>query len=67
MLLYSAARQLVFTFLATAIGALGYFLDARGQATLAVISWALAAACLLAVAGSMIGARALKRQLREKR
>jgi ubiquinone biosynthesis protein len=67
MLLYSAAQQLVFTFLATAIGALGYFLDARGQATLAVISWALAAACLLAVAGSMIGARALKRQLREKR
>ena len=29
--LYAAAQQLVFAFLATAFGALGYFLDAHGR------------------------------------
>ncbi len=67
LLLYAAAQQLVFTFLATAAGALGYFLDSHGQAVFAVIAWALSAACLLAVIMSMLGARSLKRLLLEKR
>jgi ubiquinone biosynthesis protein len=63
LLLYAAAQQLIFTFLATAIGALGYFLDARGQDALAVVSWVVSALCLVAVAGSMLRARALTRPL----
>jgi ubiquinone biosynthesis protein len=66
LLLYAAAQQLVFTFLATASGALGYFLDAHDQTMLAVLAWVMSAACLLAVFMSMLGARSLKRLLREK-
>jgi ubiquinone biosynthesis protein len=67
LLLYAAAQQLAFTFLATAAGALGYFLDSHGQAAFAVIAWVMSGACLLAVFMSMLGARSLKRLLREKR
>jgi predicted unusual protein kinase regulating ubiquinone biosynthesis (AarF/ABC1/UbiB family) len=63
LLLYSAAQQLIFTLLATAIGALGYFLDAHDQATLAVASWVASALCLVVVAASMLRARALRRPL----
>jgi ubiquinone biosynthesis protein len=63
LLLYAAAQQLVFSVLAIAIGALGYFLDARGQDALAVMSWLVSALCLLAVVGSMARARALRRSL----
>ena len=63
LLLYAAAQQIVFAFLATAIGALGYFLDAHGRETLAVVSWVVSALCLVAVAASMLRARALRRPL----
>lgn len=63
LLLYAAAHQLIFTLLATAIAALGYFLDAHGEGTLAVVAWVLSALCLLTVAGSMLRARALRRPL----
>ncbi|MEX2153453.1 MAG: AarF/UbiB family protein [Gemmatimonadaceae bacterium] len=67
LLLYSAAQQLIFVLLATAIGTLGYFLDAHGDATLALIAWTVAALCLVAVAASMLRARALRRTLRERK
>ena len=60
LLLYSAAQQLIFTLLATAIGALGYFLDAHEQETLAVASWIVSALCLVVVGISMLRARALR-------
>jgi predicted unusual protein kinase regulating ubiquinone biosynthesis (AarF/ABC1/UbiB family) len=63
LLLYSAAQQLVFTLLATAIGALGYFLDAHEQESLAVASWIVSALCLVVVAISMLRARGLRRPL----
>ena len=63
LLLYSAAQQLIFTLLATAIGALGYFLDAHEQETLAVASWIVSALCLVVVGISMLRARALRRPL----
>jgi ubiquinone biosynthesis protein len=63
LLLYSAAQQLIFTLLATAIGALGYFLDARDQDGLAILSWAVSALCLVAVVTSMFRARALQHPL----
>lgn len=63
LLLYSAAQQLIFTLLATAIGALGYFFDAHDQDTLAVVSWVVSALCLVVVATSMLRARALRRPL----
>jgi ubiquinone biosynthesis protein len=66
LLLYAAGQQLLFVFLAIAIGALGYVLDARGDATLAVVAWIASALCLLAVAGSMLRARALRRALRKQ-
>ncbi|HET9453040.1 MAG TPA: AarF/UbiB family protein, partial [Gemmatimonadaceae bacterium] len=67
LLLYAAVQQLLFTFLAIAIGALGYFLDMHDQGMLAIVAWITSAACLLAVVMSMLGARSLKRQLREKK
>ena len=67
LLLYAAVQQLLFTFLAIAIGALGYFLDMHDQTMLAVVAWVTSAACLLAVVMSMLGARSLKRQLRDKK
>ena len=67
LLLYAAVQQLLFTFLAIAIGALGYFLDTHDQTMLAVVAWVTSAACLLAVVMSMLGARSLKRQLRDKK
>ncbi len=63
LLLYAAAQQLIFSFLAIAIAALGYFLDAQGQDTLAIVAWAVAALCLIAVGASMLRARALRRPL----
>ena len=63
LLLYAAAQQLVFTLLATAIGTLGYFLDAHDQDTLAVASWIVSASCLVVVAASIFRARALRRPL----
>jgi len=67
LLLYSAAQQLVFTFLAIAIGALGFVLDGQGKSVLAVVAWTVAALCMVAVAGSMLRARTLRRTLRERR
>ena len=67
LLLYAAVQQLLFTFLAIAIGALGYFLDMHDQTMLAIVAWVTSAACLLAVVMSMLGARSLKRQLRDKK
>ena len=67
LLLYSAAQQLIFVFLATAIGALGWALDVAGQASLSVVAWVASALCLVAVIISMIRARGLRRELRDKR
>jgi ubiquinone biosynthesis protein len=66
LLLYAAAQQVVFTFLATALGALAHLLDRNGRELLAAMAWTTAAACVLAVVMSMLGARSLKRLLREK-
>lgn len=63
LLLYSAAQQLMLAFLATAIGVLAYMLDARGQDGLSVVAWIASALCLVAVAGSMLRARKLRRRL----
>jgi ubiquinone biosynthesis protein len=67
LLLYAAAQQLIFTFLAVAVGALGYFLDASGDTVLAVLAWGASGLCLVAVAGSMIRARSLRKVLRSRR
>lgn len=66
LLLYAAAQQLVFVFLAIAIGALGYVLDARGEDTLALLAWAAAVLSLVAIIASMLRARRLRRSLRER-
>jgi len=66
LLLYAAAQQLVFTFLATAAGALGYYLDVHDRTPFAIVAWIFSAASLLAVLMSMLGARSLKRVLRDR-
>ena len=67
LLLYAAGQQVIFTFLAIASGALGYFLEDRGREFVAVAAWSASALCLIAVAGSMLRARALRRTLRSRR
>lgn len=66
LLLYSAAQQLMFAFLATVIGALGFVLEARDEGRLALAAWIASALCLVAVAGSMLRARTMRRRLRER-
>ena len=65
LLLHADFQQLIFTLLAIALGALGYFLDARGQDTMAVVTWTIAAMSFLAVVSSMLRARALRRKLQK--
>ncbi len=65
LLLHSAFQQLVYLLLATATGVLGYFLDARGQDVVALVSWTVAAACLIAMGASMLRARSLRRAIQK--
>ena len=67
LLLYAAAQQIVFVFLAIATGALGYVLSARGERGLAIAAWATAALSLVAVAAAILSARALRKTLRKTR
>jgi ubiquinone biosynthesis protein len=67
LLLYAAVHQLVFAFLAVAVGALGYVLDARGEDTPAVVAWVASALSIIALAGSMLRARELRKKLRSAR
>jgi len=63
LLLYAAAQQLIFSLFAIASAALGYFLDAHGENTFALLAWVVSALFLVAVAASMLRARALRRPL----
>lgn len=65
LLLHSALQQLIYLLLATATGVLGYFLDARGQDLLAMVSWAVTAACALAIGASLLRARSLRRSIQK--
>ena len=65
LLLHSALQQLIYLLLAAATGTLGYFLDARGQDLLAMVSWAVTAACALAIGASLLRARALRRSIQK--
>ena len=67
LLLYAAAQQIVFVFLAIATGALGYVLSARGERGLAIAAWATAALSLVAVAVAILSARGLRKTLRKTR
>jgi len=67
LLLYAGVRQIIFTFLAIATGALGSVLEARAQQTLAIAAWAVSALCLVAILISMWRARAITTGLRSRR
>jgi predicted unusual protein kinase regulating ubiquinone biosynthesis (AarF/ABC1/UbiB family) len=64
LLLYAAAHQILFVFLAMALGVLAFFLDGRGETTLSALAWVASGLCIVAMAGSMIRARSLRRKLR---
>ena len=63
-LLYIAATQLMFAFLAVASGVIGWLLDDRGNPRIAAAALTASGLCLLAVVISMIRARSLRRSLR---
>jgi predicted unusual protein kinase regulating ubiquinone biosynthesis (AarF/ABC1/UbiB family) len=67
LLLYEAAQQLLFAFLAAVFGAFAYVLGGAGHAVLSVGAWALAGFCLVVVVGAMLRARAVRRKLRTRR
>ncbi|HEX7938346.1 MAG TPA: hypothetical protein VF483_05090, partial [Gemmatimonadaceae bacterium] len=67
LLLYAGVRQIIFTFLAIATGALGSVLESRNQQTLALVAWAASALCLVAILISMWRARAITTGLRSRR
>jgi predicted unusual protein kinase regulating ubiquinone biosynthesis (AarF/ABC1/UbiB family) len=66
LLLYAASQQIIFVFLAIALGAAANVLGERGHDRLAVGAWAFVAACLISVGTSMWRARSLQRSLRAK-
>ena len=66
LLLYAAVQQLLFAFIAAAVGVLAYSLDRQGEDTLSVFAWVASALCVLVMAGSMVRARALRRKVRVK-
>lgn len=63
LLLHADFQQLVFTLLAVALGAFGYFLDDRGQDMLAIVAWIATVISFIAVLSSLLRARALRRRL----
>lgn len=63
LLLHSVFQQLIYLLLATAMGILGYFLDARGRDVLALIAWAVAVLCVLGMGASMLRGHALRRSI----
>jgi predicted unusual protein kinase regulating ubiquinone biosynthesis (AarF/ABC1/UbiB family) len=67
LLLYSVGQQLMFAFLAVALGALGYVLEARGELRLGIAAWAGSALCLLATAALIIRGRSIIREVRRQR
>jgi hypothetical protein len=67
LLLYAASQQVIFVFIAIATGALGYVLAARGQRGAALSTWVVSALSLVAVVGSMLRARSLRKTLRTAR
>ena len=67
LLLYEAAQQLLFAFLAAVFGAFAYTLGANGRPVLSAGAWIVAGLCLLVVAGAMLRARGVRRKLRQGR
>jgi predicted unusual protein kinase regulating ubiquinone biosynthesis (AarF/ABC1/UbiB family) len=63
LLLYEAAQQILFAFLAAVFGAFAYLLGINGHRLMAVGAWAIAGACLVAVAVSIGRGRAVRRKL----
>ena len=64
LLLYAAAQQIVFAFLAVAIGALAWTLSERGETTFAIAAWAASFLCALGLLSAMVQARRIRRSLR---
>ncbi|HTE44823.1 MAG TPA: hypothetical protein VK636_06230, partial [Gemmatimonadaceae bacterium] len=63
ILLYAAAQQILFAFLSVAIGGFTFLFDARGNRVLATLAWVAAALCFVALLGSIMRARSLRRAL----
>ena len=66
LLLYEAAQQILFAFLAAVFGAFAYTLGERGHAVLAVVGWVAAALCLVGVLSAILAARGVRRRLRQR-
>jgi ubiquinone biosynthesis protein len=66
LLLYEAAQQILFAFLAAVFGAFAYTLGERGHAVLSVVGWVAAGLCLVGVLSAILGARGVRRRLRQR-
>jgi ubiquinone biosynthesis protein len=66
LLLYEAAQQLLFAFLAAVSGAFAYTLGANGHRLISGAAWVVAASFLAAVIGAMVRARGVRRKLRRR-
>ena len=67
VLLYEAAQQLLFAFLAAVVGAFAYVLGEGGHRVLAIGAWVVAGMCLIVVAVAIARAGAVRRRLRQRR
>jgi ubiquinone biosynthesis protein len=67
LLLYAGVHQIVSMFLAIALGALGFVLEARDEREYAIVAWAVAAFFFVLMVASMLRGRRLSAGLRKRR
>jgi predicted unusual protein kinase regulating ubiquinone biosynthesis (AarF/ABC1/UbiB family) len=67
LLLYAGVHQIIFMFLAIALGALGYVLEVRDEPRLAIAAWSGTALSVVFLVGSIWRARAISAGLRKSR
>jgi hypothetical protein len=66
LLLYEAAQQLLFAFLAAVFGAFAYVAGEHGLRVPSIVGWAIAALCLVTVARAILRAGPVRRRLRQR-
>ncbi len=67
LLLYEAAQQILFAFLAAVFGAFAWVLGDRGYRVPSIVGWIAAALCLMTVVRAMLRAGPVRRRLRQRR
>jgi predicted unusual protein kinase regulating ubiquinone biosynthesis (AarF/ABC1/UbiB family) len=66
VLLYEAAQQLLFAFLAAVVGAFAYLLGGAGHRAFSIVAWGVTALCVVFVVVATLRANAARRALRRR-